>query len=143
MPTTGIMNGRLMRLTLAGEKAIHSTNCSISLAVEIRDTASKDIPEGWADGETGQKSWTGSCEGLYSQDDTISAEARADAEGFFDLAVAGAKVAVEFLTGVAGDIKYTGNAVITSVEFTFPNNDNSTYSISLQGAGPLAKATIA
>ena len=122
MATTNVMNGRLMRLTLAGEKVIHSTSCSISTSTEVRDTASKDIPEGWADGESGQKSWTGSCEGLYSQDDTFNTEARADAEALFDLTSVGDKIAIEFLTGVDGDVKYVGSAVITSLEFSFPNH---------------------
>jgi hypothetical protein len=84
MPTTGVLNGRLMRLTVDGEMLIHETGCSLEISVEVRDTASKDIPEGWADGETGQKSWTSSIDGLYSYDDTIDAVARADAEAFFD-----------------------------------------------------------
>lgn len=145
MPTTGVLNGRLMRLTIAGEKLIHETECSIDISVEVRDTASKDIPEGWADGETGQKSWTSSISGLFSYDDTIGdpGEARADAEAFFDAVAAGSKVAVEFLTGVSGDIKFTGDAIVTAVNYSFPNNENATYSITLQGAGPLEKATIA
>lgn len=142
MPTTGIVDGRLMRITLDTEKVIHSTSCSISINVEVRDTASKDIPNGWSDGETGTKSWTASCEGLFSWDDTIDAEARVDAEGLFDLITAGAKVALVMTTGVSGDVEYSGDAIITSLEKTFPNNENSTYSLSLQGAGPLAKATI-
>lgn len=143
MPTTGVLNGRLMRLTIAGEKLIHETECSIDISVEVRDTASKDIPEGWADGETGQKSWSSSISGLFSYDDAISAEARADAEAFFDAVSAGSKVAVEFLTGVSGDIKFTGSAIVTALNFSFPNNENATYSVTLQGAGPMLKATIA
>lgn len=131
-----------MRVTIGDEKLIHPTACTLEISVEVRDTASKDIPEGWADGETGQKSWTCSIEGLYSQDETVDAEARLAAEGFFDAIVAGAKVDVEVLTGVVGDIKYTGQAIITASSSSFPNNENATYSLSLQGAGPLAKETI-
>ena len=143
MPTTGILDGRLMRLTLDGDKVIHSTSCSLSISVEIRDTASKDIPNGWADGETGTKSWTVSAEGLFSYDATIDAETRLSASDLADLISVGDKIAFEMLTGVTGDVKYTGTVIFNGLENTFPNNDNSTYSVSLTGAGPLATEVIA
>ncbi len=144
--TEGILNGRLMRLTADGEKLIHPQECSLQISTETRATASKDIPDGWTDAESGAKSWTSSINGLYSLDATVDEDgspvARANAEAFFDLVEVGDKIDVELLTGVTGDIKFSGKAIITSLEYNFPNNDNATYSISFTGAGPLVKETI-
>jgi len=138
-----ILDGTLMRLTLDGDMVLHTTSCSLSMSAATRDTASKDIPAGWADAEIGQKSWTASCEGLFTFDGTIDGGGvRLDPAAIFDLFDAGAKIAFEMLTGTAGDTKWSGNVIFNQNDSTFPNNDNATYSLSFTGAGPLTSAVI-
>ena len=142
--TTKVLNGRLMRATFNGEAAIYAEQSSITITAETRTTANKDVTGGWNTKETGQKDWTGSCNGQYSHDSAVGStnEARANAEAFFDMVSLGDLLDIEFTTGVAGDTKYSGKAIITSLQFDFPNNDNATYSVSFEGSGELSKATI-
>lgn len=137
------MNGTLMRVTLGGDEVIHPTNCTMSLSMETRETISKDNTGSWADAAAGTKSGTISFEGLYSQDDTISADARVDSGGVFALFSAGTAVTWELTTGVTGDEKYSGTGLLTSFEAGFPVEENATYSGTITITGEVTKATIA
>ncbi|MEM6397484.1 MAG: phage tail tube protein [Bacteroidota bacterium] len=141
--TAGIIDGSLMRLELEDEKLIHATSCSLSLSAETRETSSKDIQGNYTAAEVGKLSWTASCEGLYSQDDEIDSVARADVEQLFDYFAARQKITMKMTTGVTGDIEYSGEVIITSVEFSHPDGENGTYSIQLQGSGPITKTAVA
>ena len=143
MPTTGVINGTLMRVTLDGDEVIRPTNCTMSLSMETRETLSKDDTGAWASSAAGTKSGTISFEGLYSQDDTIDADARVDSGAVFALFDTGAAVAWELTTGVTGDEKYSGSGLLTSFEAGFPVEENATYSGTITITGAITKATIA
>lgn len=147
MATTGIVDGRLVRLELGAtpEKVLHSTSCSISISVETRETASKDIPNGWSDAETGIKSFTLTVEGLFSFDTTVGspAEQRVNAAELATLISAGDKLNFKMTTGESGDTEYSGQVIFTGLENAFPNNENSTYTANFTGAGELTIAAIA
>ena len=146
MATTKVLKGRLMRITVNGDKILYATNCSLTIAVEERETANKDNYGDWKTVEPGVKSWTGSAEAQYSFDPEVDVdgtpEARANAEAIFDLIEVGDLVDIEFLTGVEGDIKYSGKAMIANFQADFPNDGNATWSKSLTGSGKLTKSVI-
>ena len=143
MPTTGIIEGTLMRLELVDEALIHATSCSLSITLETRETSSKDISGNWTDAEGAKLSFSVSAEGLYSQDDTIDSNSRADVEQLFDYITARQKIAFKMTTSVAGDIEYSGQVLVTNLEFSHPDAENGTWSIQGTGAGALVKATVA
>ena len=135
-----------MRMSLAGDKILYATSCSLTIAIEERETANKDNYGDWKTVEPGVKSWTGSAEAQYSFDSEVDVngtpEARANAEAAFDLIEVGDLVDIEFLTGVSGDIKMTGQAMIANYQADFPNDGNATWSLSLTGSGKLTKSVI-
>ena len=146
MATTKVLKGRLMRITIGGDKVLYATSSSLTIAIEERETANKDNYGDWKTVEPGVKSWTGSAEAQYSFDSQVDVngtpEARANAEAAFDLIEVGDLVPIEFLTDVEGDIKYSGSAMIANFQADFPNDGNATWSLSLTGSGALAKAVI-
>jgi TP901-1 family phage major tail protein len=143
MPTTGIVDGTIIRLELATEKIVHATSSNLDMSLELTELSSKDTGGGdYTEQTAGKKSWSASCEGLYSYDDTISSDPRADVEALFDAWEAGTAVAVKWTTGVTGDVEFSGNAFVSNVSFTAPNADSATYSFQLTGTGAISKATI-
>ena len=143
MPTTGIVDGTIIRLTFNGEKVVHAQSSSLSVSTELTEISSKDTGGGkWAEQTPGKLSFSGSCEGLYSQDDLIGTEARADFETLFDAQVAQTQVAVKWTTGITGDTEYSGLAYITSLEMSAPNAESATYSFQITGTGALTAAVI-
>jgi predicted secreted protein len=141
MPTTGIPKGELIRLTIANEKVGHTTSSGISIQTATTETSSKDTGGGaWTETVAGKNSWTGSCEGLLSYDDTIGGEARLTYADMFAAQVARAPVAVKWGTGVTGDTDFSGNALITGLDFTAANDENGSYSFTLTGTGALTAA---
>lgn len=144
MPTTGIVDGTIIRLELAGEKIVHATSSNIDMSKELTELSSKDTGGGdYTEQTPGKKSWSMSCEGLYSYDDTISSDPRADAEALYDAWESDTAVTVKWTTGVTGDVEFSGSAFVSNVSFTAPNADSATYSFQLTGTGALTKATIA
>ena len=49
---------------------------------------------------------------------------------------------LKFSTEVTGDIKWTGQAFLTSLSADTPNEDSSTWSGSFSGTGELVQATV-
>lgn len=131
MPTTGIVNGHNLRFFIGSTPTAiaKATNCTITFSAETRDTAHKDVggPTGWADSETGQLSFTGTCEALY-----------AEAEQFETLWTAfstGSAVDFEYSTDVNGDKYFSGSALVTQLDMNAPNNENVTYTVTFTGKG--------
>lgn len=113
-----------------------ATDCTVSISGDTRDTAHKDIGSGvgagWSGSEYGTKNWEGSCSALYAEDESY--------ETLWTAFNANTKIAVEFSDGTVGNKKFTGTAVITSLEQNAPNNEDVTYSVSFKGDGALLRA---
>lgn len=143
--TAGIINGHNMRLLAdsAGDTTPvvigKATECSISVENSPRTVAHKDTggATGWVSNDYGESSWSGQCNALFAEDETN----RKLHELYTDF-VAGQKVTIEFTTSQSGDYKFSGTAVITSMELNAPNNENVTYSITFTGDGALTFAVI-
>lgn len=137
MPTTGIINGTLMRISVGGDNVGHSTNCSLEITAETRSILTKDLTGGWTSAKSGQKSWTGSVSGLLAFD--APGEKVAD---LFTALAAGTEITFEMTTDVTGDSKYTGTAIITSLSIGAPVEDNTTYDVQFTGVGALTQGTV-
>ena len=116
--------GTVTGVVLAGQRS-----ATLNRSAETIDTTTKD-GDGWAESESGMKSWSIDCDGAYIESDA--------AYGTLETAfLAGTKVDayIQFPSGA----KYSGKVVITDFPLEFPYDDLVTYSISLQGSGALAK----
>lgn len=110
------------------------TGCSLSRSASTIDVADKTTGA-WATSMAGMKSWSIDAEGFVSLGD----EGQELLEKAFDERKT---VFAEIRVGGTEDSKgitYTGEAVITSLENDFSQDDAVTFSISLEGASPLTR----
>ena len=138
MPTVGIVNGHNMRIFVGDVAVAKATTCSYSVRRATRSTAHKDLGTGsgagWAGSEYGEGSWEMSGDALYAEGDSF--------DTLFAALSAKTKLTVEFSTDVVGDKKMTGSALITEITKNSPNNEDVTYSYTLQGDGELTRANV-
>lgn len=79
---------------------------------------------------------------------SITAEALNDPTGqlneeeIIDLLLEGTKSTVYWGGTGAGDVYYSGDGYIQSVQLAGPKNEAASYSITIQGTGPITKATV-
>jgi predicted secreted protein len=149
MPTTGIFNGTSLVVLIGSEVIGFATSCSLSIAIDTPDASTKQSL-GWADEIGGQKSWSLTTDGLATvvPGSTVTYVSTAELNA---LAVARASVSVKFttvnngtvdgVTPVTGDVIYSGQAFIESVDMTADMENPVTYSVSFKGTGPLTIAT--
>lgn len=144
MPTTGTPKGELYRITIGGTKVGHATSSGIDQSLATQEISSKDTGGGaYTETIAAKISWTMPVEFLFNLDATIDTVDALTYEDLHDLFSARAAVAVKITTGVTGDTEYTGNALITALSSSFPNDEVATGSCTLTGVGALSTAVIA
>ena len=117
--------------TSVGLEAIaHSTSCSLSLNMDLRDSTTKDS-SGWQENLAGLKSWELSGDAFV---EINNVSGKADIEELFAVWNTGAAVTCNF--GLSG-MTYAGTAICTSISIDAGVEENATYSIYLQGTGAL------
>lgn len=151
MAKTGVIEGQdlLMYVDVSGTPTpiAHATSHSIEPSAETRDRVSKDTGK-WRTKVAGLLGWTASCEALACY----------DGYGYYDLLalmIAREPVTIK-LAGrdavdendnwqaeAVGDKYLEGQAIITGLPKTAPNNADATFSISFEGTGPLEPKTVA
>ena len=143
MATNGIINGTKFGVYAAGTKIGYATSASISMNHNLRDTSTKDS-SGWRDQLEGQRDWEVSVEGmLIFVDGSGGAISDITANELYSSYIASrTEFEVKFSTEVSGDVKWTGNAFMTSLSMDTPNEDSSTWSASFSGTGQLTQATV-
>jgi hypothetical protein len=129
-----IIDGKAMRLRMGGVAVTKATNCSITINRETRTRSHKDVSAGFQSNDYGTGSWEFSGEALYAEGESY--------ETLFDAMIDKEKVEVEMSTNVSGTKKTTGDGVLTSLEMTAPDEEDTTYSFSGIGDGAPARATI-
>ena len=138
MATTGVVNGTDLRIYVGGLAIGYATSCTMDLAAELIETIHKDNPgTGWGESTVGQKSGTVSFEGFYNEDS--SNQKPSNLFTFFDNETV---LGCSFKTGTSGDTRYDFSALITSLSFTGPVEDNSTLSCTLTITGAPTKTTV-
>lgn len=138
MATTGVVNTKLMRIYTGGTPAAITcqTNAELTVTNGTRQTTCKDSGQ-WEEYLYGQTSWSMSGEALFSYDATNGGTA------IYDIAAGHTTISVVYQTGVTGDSKWTGTALVTEWKLSSQGqNENVTYSYTFQGTGALVKATI-
>lgn len=138
MATAGVVNSKLLRIYTGATPAALTcaTNAELSFTNETRETTCKDSGTN-KEFLYAQNSWTMSGEGLFAFD---AANGGVD---LFDIALAQTTVAVVYQTGVTGDDKWSGTALVTEWTLSSPGtNENCTYTFTLQGTGALVRALV-
>ena len=133
MTTAKSIDGTDFLIYIAGTAVAYSTNGSLSLTAETRETTTKDNVDGFKSSSVTKKSGTCSIEGLTAMDPTIGVEE------LFDYWRQGSKVLVKFSNEETGDSRWQFTAAITNLELAAPQYDNSTYSCTLEVDGLVVK----
>ena len=135
MPTTGTVNGRIIKIFVDSTAVTCQTNSTIEMTMEPRESTCKDTVGNAAAFLAGRTSWTLGGEAKLAFDAT---------KGFSALYTAwknGSSLAVAWQSTVAGDKGYSGTGFITSLSGDTPDNVDSTFSFSIQGSGALTEFT--
>lgn len=135
MASTGILNGTLAKIQVGGVTIAHLTSNSLTFDMSTRDSSTKDS-NGWKESLEGQKSFSGSAEGFFAEDASYGYE------DLYDVFIARTKVVVTWTTDVTGDMEYSGDCFITSLERTDGLEESSTFSVSFEGTGAVTKTAV-
>lgn len=143
MATNGVINGTKFGVYAGSTKIGYATSASISMNHNLRDTSTKDS-SGWRDQMEGQRDWEVSVEGMVIfVDNSGSAISDITMDELYTSYIATrASFTLMFSTEVTGDIKWSGDAYMTSLSADTPNEDSSTWSGSFSGTGALTQATV-
>ena len=131
MPTTGTVNGRLIKIFVDNTAVTCQTNSTIEMTMEPRESTCKDTVGNAAAFLAGRTSWTLGGEAKLAFDAT---------KGFSALYTAwknGTTLNVAWQSTVAGDKGYSGSGFLTSLSGDTPDNEDSTFSFTIQGSGAL------
>ncbi len=147
-----IVKGSDLMLFYNSKSLAYATNHQLSLSGETKDISSKDHGD-WTAKTMGKLSWSITSDNLFT--DT-------DYSAMVDLWIAKDPITVVFavkgntdsdngdgtvvpVTGWTPKAAngYTGKVIITGITANAPDNENATYSITLEGVGALSKVTAA
>lgn len=153
--SANVINGTdlcLFITTGATQKCIAlATTCKVGVSMSTRKIASKDSGI-WEDSAVGRMSWTCDSDNLFTQDFTGSTPGASgySYDSLLDLMIARTPVTVTIGMVTTSGMGYqqtlgsarhlSGTALITKIDLTAPDNDNSTFTISLEGTGALTHA---
>ena len=143
MATNGVINGTKFGVYAAGTKIGYATSASISMNHNLRDTSTKDSA-GWRDQLEAQRDWEVSVEGmLIFVDGSGSAISDLTMNELYSTYIATrTEFTLMFSTEVTGDLKWSGQAFMTSLSADTPNEDSSTWSGSFSGTGALTQSAV-
>jgi len=128
MASTGILNGTLAVIKVAGTAVAHLTSNDISFEMATREATTKDSA-GNKESLEGLRSFSGSGSGYFAEDASY---------GFTHLYAAytaRTPVTVKWTTNVIGDMEYSGSCFITSLSRTDGLEESSTFEVSFEGTG--------
>ena len=133
------MRGGYCAIYIDTVKIAHSTNASFEMSMSTRDTTSKDV-SGYETRAEGLLTWSMSGDFYFAED----AAAGAGFEDLWDDMHARTSVTALYSNANTGDVEYSGTGWITSLSRSGGiDSDNESFSVSLEGTGAIAKATIA
>ena len=130
-------------MVLVGSEVIaHATSCSLSVSADLPDATTKQS-EGWAEEIAGLRSWSLTTDGLATVEPTGTNYVVGD---LFSALNGRTKVTVKFTTvngstPITGDLYWTGDAFLESLDITADMESPVTYSASFTGTGELTQGT--
>ncbi len=130
--TIGVINGSLFLFYIDNVAIGSATSHSLSVQAATRNTTTKSSA-GWETNLAGLRSWSATGSGLV---------VFADAYGLSQLMAAitaRTPVTVRLSTEVTGDKFFQGSANLTDISVDAPSEENTTYSFTFKGSGPLTE----
>jgi len=126
-----VYTGRELVAIINGNTLTHVRSCALTSTIDtVESTAAGGTVKQF---QTTTKSWSGSLEVLHDgATDLFDTEIIPGTEGDIDIRPEG--------TG-GGELKISGNCIVTSVDFGIPYDGMVTVSIGVQGDGALTVAT--
>ena len=135
MPTLGKLTGTLQKISLGGTIISGLTTNSASFTMETRDTTTKD--------SAGDREFLATVRtATFSAEGLVALDAAHGFEELYDFYVAGTAVAMIYTTSTSGDVQFTQNAIVTQLDTAAVDNDNTTFSLTLQGTGAVTKSDV-
>lgn len=139
-----IAYGGDMMLFLATKPIAFSTDAKMEITTDVREISSKDSGY-WKEKLPGKHDFKFSTDALYTED--LTAGTTTSFSQLYTAMLTRVPVSVVFgaVNGTAPPgqsasttkHKYTGDAIITALSVSAPDNETTTYSISLEGTGTL------
>lgn len=144
-----MIKGQNLRVFVGTKCIAGATSCSIVLGTQTENSSTKDSVSDFDEYDVVGKNWSVNTQALVSLEDDTSGTLLED---LMDAWEAGTPVTIKFDTTTAGTDKMnrtatnsaiarTGSAIITSVNVTATNRQNSTFTVDFQGTGALAKVS--
>lgn len=115
---------------------VGQTTSTLDISVDMIETTVKESPERAKTYEAGEIGGTLSCEAMMKNDEGTAMLALHTA------AKSGTVQDFILTSGVAGDIEFSGAALISGLSIGAPQNDVRTISYSLQITGPVTAAVV-
>lgn len=144
-----IYGGDLMLFMATGATVMplaFSTSAKLSISMDTREISSKDSTGDFKNYAAGKFGWSVSTDGLVNYTSTGNTNS---VNELYTMMINKQLVSIAFAskTGTSpswtvdtSKTRYTGQALITSIDLNAGDNDNATYSINLQGTGALIQA---
>ena len=130
-----------MRLMIGSKTIYHATDATLTMTREIRERATKDTDG--TEKAKGIKNFSASANalGVYNSDGTTASDFDALFAIYDDETTE--TVDIEFVPEESDATKkYTGKAIIDSLELNMANEEDATASINLNGSGTIKSETI-
>lgn len=128
------MDGRDILIKLNDQLFAGQTTGDISFEADEIETGTK-LTGKWKTFRSGELSATVDVEGLFNMNETGGTEAA------FDEMKNGEEVDFFYGGETSGDTKFTGKAIITSLNISAPKNEEATASLTLRPSGEVVKGT--
>ena len=116
-------------LSVGGTNVAMLTSWNVTQSAETLECAYMGVD--WKDYKAGLRSWEGSADANFTDDTATQA---------MNEIVVGTEVAVVFYPVAAGNMSFTGTAIVTSIDNNVALGDVQTVSLSLTGSGELTTA---
>lgn len=116
-------------LSVGGTNVAMLTAWNVTQSAETLECAYMGVD--WKDYKAGLRSWEGSADANFTDDTATQA---------MNEIVVGTEVAVVFYPVAAGNMSFTGTAIVTSIDNNVALGDVQTVSLSLTGSGELTTA---
>jgi len=132
---TGIINATTLAIYIGTTKIAKLTNVSLSLNQALRSSVNKD-DGGWEKSLHGARSWS------LSGDSEFAFDSDYGIDDLVDAIISRTTLTVMLSTEISGDYKFSGSALLESIELSAGTEENATYSFSMKGTGAISRTTI-
>lgn len=136
--------GDMMLFLASGLPVAFSTSAKLEITTDTREISSKDSGY-WKERLAGKHDWKAGTDALYTEA-LVGTATTTSIDEIYTLMLTRVPITMVFgvATGAAGaqtndatKKKYTGQVLITAISINAPDNETTTYSVSLEGTGAL------